>query len=48
MSSGDEDNDFEDDSLCKYGSQLPQYEAGKFAQLIVENMKIKLTFLIYR
>jgi hypothetical protein len=32
-SSEDEDNNYqedeEDDSLCKYGTQLPQYEAGK-------------------
>lgn len=27
MDSSDED-DFEDDSLCKYGAQLPQFEAG--------------------
>lgn len=34
-SSDDEDNkyqeDEEDDSLCKYGTQLTQYEAGKVA-----------------
>jgi hypothetical protein len=23
------DDDFEDDSLCKFGTQLPQFEAGK-------------------
>lgn len=32
-SSDDEGNNYmeddEDDSLCKYGNQLPQYEAGK-------------------
>lgn len=29
MNSSDDDNNFEDDALCKYGSALPQYEAGK-------------------
>lgn len=29
MNSSDDENDFEDDTLCKYGSQLAQYEAGK-------------------
>lgn len=29
MNSSDDDNDFEDDTLCKYGSALPQFEAGK-------------------
>lgn len=46
MSSSDDDGnnyieDDEDDSLCKYGNQLPQYEAGK-----VENKLILIIFLI--
>lgn len=29
MSSSEENDDFEDESLCKYGTAMPQYEAGK-------------------
>lgn len=38
-SSDDENNHQEDDSLCKYGTQLPQYEAGKFFYYYTSNFQ---------